>query len=71
MISNGDNRNLVKADTLQFCSSSSLTVHLTVQCHGRRVERLDDSRLVKVIMEKMEDCGSVSWQGEYDQLLRK
>ena len=39
--------------------------------HGRRVERLDDSRLVKVMMEKMQDCGSVSWQGEYDQLLRK
>ena len=39
--------------------------------YGRRVERLDDSRLVKVIMEKMQDCGSVSWQGEYDQLLRK
>ena len=37
--------------------------------YGRRVERLDDSRLVKVIMEKMQDCGSVSWQGEYDQLL--
>ena len=33
-------------------------------------ERLDDSRLVKVIM-KMQDCGSVSWQDEYDQLLRK
>ena len=29
------------------------------------------SRLVKVIMEKMLDCGSVSWQGEYDLLLRK
>ena len=39
--------------------------------YGRRVERLDESRLVKVIMEKMQDCGSVSWQGEYDQLLRK
>ena len=39
--------------------------------YGRRVERLDDSRLVKARMEKMQDCGSVSWQGEYDQLLRK
>ena len=34
--------------------------------HGRRVERLDDSRLVKVIMEKMQHSGSVSWQSEYD-----
>ena len=25
---------------------------------------------MKVIM-KMQDCGSVSWQDEYDQLLRK
>ena len=23
------------------------------------MERLDDSRLVKIIMEKMQDCGSV------------
>ena len=30
------------------------------------MERLDDSRLVKMIMEKMQDCGS-----EYDLLLRK
>ena len=37
--------------------------------YGRRVERLDDSRLVKMIMKKMQDCGSVSWQGEYDLLL--
>ena len=34
-------------------------------------ERLDDSRLVKMIMEKMQDCGSVSWKGEYGLLLRK
>ena len=39
--------------------------------YGRRVERLDDSRMFKMIMEKMQDCGSVSWQGEYDLLLRK
>ena len=26
--------------------------------YGRRVERLDDSRLVKIIMKKMRDCGS-------------
>ena len=37
------------------------------------MERIDDSRLVKVIMEKMQDRGSVSWQAfsECDQLLRK
>ena len=39
--------------------------------YGRREERLDDSRLVKMIMKKMQDCGSVSWQGEYDLLLSK
>ena len=39
--------------------------------HGRRLERLDDSRLVKVIARKMEECGRVSWWGEYNQLLRK
>ena len=35
------------------------------------MERLDDSRLVKMILEKMQDCESASWQGEYDLLLRK
>ena len=39
--------------------------------YGRRVERLDDSRLVKMILEKMQDCGNFSWQGEYDLLLKK
>ena len=39
--------------------------------YGRRVERLDDRRLVKMIMKKMRDYGSASWQGEYDVLLRK
>ena len=39
--------------------------------YGRKLERLNDSRLVKVIMEKMQDCGSVSLQGEYYLLLRK
>ena len=33
-------------------------------------ERLVDSRLVKVIMEKMQDC-SVSWQGEYERMREK
>ena len=36
--------------------------------HGRRVERLEDSRLVKMIIKKVRDS---SWQGEYDVLLRK
>ena len=38
-----------------------------------KVERLDDNRLVKMIMKKTQDCGTVSWQGEheYDLLLRK
>ena len=39
--------------------------------YGRRLERLDDSRLVKVIARKMEECGRISWWGEYDQLLRQ
>ena len=30
--------------------------------YGRRVERLDDSRLFKMITKKMQDCGSASWQ---------
>ena len=34
-------------------------------------DRLDDSRLVKVIARKREECGRISWWGEYDQLLRK
>ena len=33
---------------------------------GRRLERLNDSRL---IFRKMEECGGISWWGEYDQLL--
>ena len=28
-------------------------------------------RLVKVIVRKREECGRISWWGEYDQLLRK
>ena len=39
--------------------------------YGRKLERLNDIRLVKVIMENMQDCGSISWQGEYYLLLRK
>ena len=39
--------------------------------YGRRVKRLDDSRLVEVIARKREECGRISWWGEYDQLLRK
>ena len=31
--------------------------------YGRRVERLDDSRLVKVIMEKIQDWRSVQLAG--------
>jgi len=34
-------------------------------------DQLDDSRLVKVIARKREECGRISWWGEYDQLLRK
>ena len=34
-------------------------------------DRLDDSRLVKVIARKREECGRISWWGEYDQMLRK
>ena len=34
-------------------------------------DRLDASRLVKVIARKREECGRISWWGEYDQLLRK
>ena len=37
--------------------------------YGRRVERLDDGRLVEVIARKREECGRISWWGEYDQLL--
>ena len=36
-----------------------------------KVERLDDSRLVKMIMKKMQDCGTVSWQGEHEYDLFK
>ena len=39
--------------------------------YGRRLDRLDDSRLVKAIARKMEECGKVNWWGEYDHLLRK
>ena len=39
--------------------------------YRRRVERHDHSRLVKVIARKREECGRISWWGEYDQLLRK
>ena len=35
------------------------------------MEELHDSRLVKVITEKMGKCGSVSWKGKYDLLLSK
>ena len=38
---------------------------------GRRLERLNDSRLVKLISRKMEESGRISWWGEYDQLLRQ
>ena len=38
---------------------------------GRRLERLNDSRLVKLIFRKMEECGRINWWGEYDQLLRQ
>ena len=36
--------------------------------YGRRVKRLDDSRLVEVIARKREECRRISWWGEYDQL---
>lgn len=36
----------------------------------RKVEKLHDSKLVKDNGED-EKCGSVSWKGEYDLLLRK
>ena len=36
--------------------------------YRRRVERRDHSGLVKVIARKREECGRISWWGEYDQL---
>ena len=39
--------------------------------YGRRLQRLDDNRLVKQITAKKKECGGVSWEGECELLLRK
>ena len=40
--------------------------------YGRRLQRLDDNRLVKqIITAKMKEHGGVSWEGECELLLRK
>ena len=39
--------------------------------YGRRLQRLDDNRLVKQITAEMKECGGVSWESECALLLRK
>ena len=39
--------------------------------HGKRLEGLEDNRLVKIVVEKLKDAGNVGWWGEYGALQRK
>ena len=39
--------------------------------YGKRLEGLEDNRLVKIAAEKLKDVGNVGWWGEYGALQRK
>ena len=39
--------------------------------YGKRLEGLEDNRLVKIVAEKLKDAGNVGWWGEYGALQRK
>ena len=36
--------------------------------YGKRLEGLEDNRLVKIVAEKLKDAGNVGWWGEYGAL---
>ena len=39
--------------------------------HGRRIEWLEDNRLIRVVAEKLKYAESIGWWEEYGMLVRK
>ena len=45
--------------------------HTKIDTYGKRLEGLEDNRLVKILAEKLKDAGNVRWWGEYRASQRK
>ena len=39
--------------------------------YGKRLEGLEDNRLVEILQKRLKDAGNVGWWGEYGALQRK
>ena len=39
--------------------------------YGKRLEGLEDNRLVNIVAEKLKDAGNIRWWGEYGALQRR